>query len=409
MSKGSVYLCLILFVIGGSAAAQKGAKKVPRHPIAITLAFFASLNSQPKHMATNKLSASVNVMTQKQDPRIISLPTFTRAFTFGGLTFPFTMVGQDPARRQTGIIPTQYIALSFFFDEFIDQNGNNIVIDTSVINKPLAASPLFNNAQYATGFTQYEDSVMRAEFFPLFTKDGDADRDDHYHVLLGSPQALIPVQIEVPFGASQVFIDNQGTFFALIDFDFIHSQLETLLQTEPIDVRSIPMLIGRNAVYGNFFDGQAVSCCIGGFHSAFESNRVGNKIFVQTFAFSTWLDSDVADAIFGDPTVFADVFGISHEVGETLNDPFVNNVVPSYQVPGFPPGACQNLLEDGDVVEQTPDPSFPVALNGFTYHPQTLGLLQWFEGITPSNAFNGDFSFPGNNLTAPFTPCPATP
>lgn len=409
MSKGSVYLCLILFALGGSAAAQQRTTKAPRHPIAITPDFFASLNSQPKHMARNKLSRETNVMTRMQDPRIISLPNFTRSFTFGGQTFPFTMVGQDPAKRQTNVIPTQYIALSFFFDEFVDQNGNNIVIDTSVINKSLAASPLFNNAQYATGFTQFEDSVMRAEFFPLFTKDGDADRDDRYHVLLGNPQPLIPVQIEVPFGSSEVFVDNQGTFFALIDFNFLASQLNTLLQTEPVDVKSIPMLITRNAVYGNFFGGQPESCCIGGFHSAFESNQVGNKIFVQTFAFATWLDSDVADAIFGDPTIFADILPISHEVGETLNDPFVNNVVPNYQLPEQPPGTCQNLLEDGDVVEETPNPSFPVTLNGFTYHPQTLALLQWFEGITPSNAINGDYSFPGDNLTAPFTPCPTIP
>lgn len=406
MSKRSVYLCLILLLFGGSAAAQQGTTKVPRQPIVITPGFFASLNTQPKHMASNKLSSSTNAMTQKQDPRIISLPNFTRSFTFGGQTFPFTMVGQDPAKRQTSIIPTQYIALSFFFDEFIDQNGNNIVIDTSVINKPLAASPLFNNAQFATGVTQFEDSVMRAEFFPLITKDGDLDQDDHYHVLLGSPQPLIPVQIEVPFGSSLVFVDNQGTFFALIDINFLNSQLNTLLQTEAIDVRSIPMLITRNAVYGNFFEGIPETCCIGGFHSAFESSQVGNKIFVQTFAFATWLDSDVSDAIFGDPTIFTDIFPISHELGETLNDPFVNNVTPTYQVPGQPAGVCQNHLEDGDIVEGTPNPSFPVTLNGFTYHPQTLGLLQWFEGITPSNAFNGDYSFPGNNLTAPFTPCP---
>lgn len=409
MSKGSAYLCLILFVLGGSAVAQQSTTKVPRHPIAITPGFFASLNSQPKHMASNNLSASTNAMTQAQDPRIISLPNFTRSFTFGGQSFPYTMVGQDPAKRHTTVIPTQYVALSFIFDEFVDQNGNNIVIDTSVINQPLAASPLFNNAPYATGFTQYEDSVMRAEFFPLFAKDGDADRDDRYHLLLGSPQPLIPVQIEVPFGASEVFVDSQGTFFALIDFNFINSQLHTLLQTEPVDVKSIPMLIGRNAVYGEFLDGVPQTCCIGGFHSAFESNQVGNKIFVQTFAFSTWLDSDVADAIFGDPTIFADILPISHELGETLNDPFVNNLTPSYQLPGFSPGTCQNILEVGDVVEGTPDPSFPVTLNGFTYHPQTLGLLQWFEGISPSNAFNGDYSFPGNNLTAPFTPCPTTP
>jgi hypothetical protein len=167
------------------------------------------------------------------------------------------------------------------------------------------------------------------------------------------------------------------------------------------------MFIARNAVYGDFVAQQPVDCCIGGFHAAYEANQTNNKVFVQTFTFAAWLDSDVAEAIFADPTIFADILPISHELGETLNDPFINNITPNYQLPGFPPGTCQNILEVGDVVEGTPNPSFPVTLNGFTYHPQTLGLLQWFEGITPSDAINGAYSFPGNNLTSPFMACPA--
>lgn len=406
MSKVRVYLCVVVFCLSGSVASAQQSTGVPRQPIAVSPGFFSSLNTLPKHTASNKLSSAANAMTQNQDPRIISLPNFTRSFTFGGQTFPYTMVGADPAKRRTTVVPTQYVSLSFSFDEFVDQNGNNIVIDTTVINDLLADSPLFHNSQYATGFTQYEDSVMRAEFFPLYNRDGDNDGDDNYHVLLGSPQPLIPVTIEVPFGSSVVFVDNNGTFFALIDINFISSQLNTLFQTEPISVNAIPLFIGRNTVYGDFVKQQPMDCCIGGFHSALESNQVGNKIFVQTFAFSTWLDSDVADAIFRDPTIFADILPISHEIGETLNDPFVNNRTPRYQLPGFPPGACQAILEVGDVVEGTANPSFPVTLHGFTYHPQTLGLLQWFEGITPSDAINGDYSFPGNNLTSPFTPCP---
>jgi hypothetical protein len=204
-----------------------------------------------------------------------------------------------------------------------------------------------------------------------------------------------------------VFVDPDGTFFAEIDINFIVSQLNTLIQTEPISVDAIPMFVARNAVYGDFVAQQPVDCCIGGFHTAVETNQTNNKISVQTFTFAAWLDSDVADAIFGDPTIFADILPISHELGETLNDPFINNLTPNYQLPGFPPGTCQNVLEVGDVVEGTANPSFPVTLNGFTYHPQTLGLLQWFEGITPSDAINGAYSFPGNNLTSPFVACPA--
>jgi hypothetical protein len=403
------FLMLCLFVTV-AAFGQQNTTTATRHPVVVGSSFFASLNTKQKHMAFNKLSASTNAAAQRQDPRIVSLPNFTRAFSFGGQVFPYTMVGQDPKRKQTTTVPTQYVPLSFFFDEFVDQNGNNIVIDSTTINDEIKHSPLFENSQYATGFTQYEDAQMRAEFYPLFNKDGDNDGDDSFHVLFGHPQTLIPVTIEVPFGSSIVFQAPDGSLGALIDINFIVSQLNTLVQTEPITVSAIPIFLTRNAVYGDFFQGQPQDCCIGGFHTAFESNQVGNKIFVQTFAFAISLDADIADFVFGDPTIFADIFPLSHELGELLNDPFINNATPNYQIPGAPAGFCQNNLEVGDVVENLPNPTQPISLHGFTYHPQTLGLLQWFEGKVPSDAINGDYSFPDPTaLTSPFTPCPVPP
>jgi hypothetical protein len=417
MQRSSACLCLLALGLFSSLPAfgQQKPVVITRHPAAVDSSFFSSLSMKQKHMAFNKLSASTNAAAQKQDPRIVSVPNFTRSFTFGGQTFPYTMVGQDPTKAQTTEVPTQYIPLSFFFDEFIDQNGNNIVIDTTAITDEVKHSPLFDSAPFANGFTQYEDAQMRAEFLPLFrnkSRYGDGDGDDSFHVVLGPPQTLLPVQIEVPVGSSEVFVDSNGTFFALIDINFIVSQLNTLLQTEPITVQSIPIFLTRNAVYGDFVQQQPADCCIGGFHTALETSQLNNKIFVQTFAFSTSLDSDVSAAIFGDPTIFADIFALTHELGELLNDPFVNNVTPNYQLPGLPPGACQNNLEVGDLIENLPNPSRPLTLHGFTYHPQTLGLLQWFEGINPSDAFSGDYSFPDPTVltvkggTAPFTPCP---
>jgi hypothetical protein len=403
------FLVLCLFV-SVTAFGQQNIATARRHPVSVDSSFFASLNTKPKHMAFNKLSASTNAAAKQQDPRIISLPSFTRAFSFGGQVYPYTMVGQDPNRKQTTTVPTQYIPLSFFFDEFVDQNNNNIVIDSTTINDEIKHSPLFENSQYATGFTQYEDAQMRAEFYPLFNKDGDNDGDDNFHVLFGHPQTLIPVTIEVPVGSSIVFQAPDGSLGALIDINFIVSQLNTLVQTEPISVNAVPIFLTRNAVYGDFIQGQPQDCCIGGFHTAFETNQVGNKIFVQTFAFAISLDADIADFVFGDPTLFADIFPLSHELGELLNDPFINNATPNYQIPGAPAGVCQNNLEVGDIVENLPNPTQPISLHGFTYHPQTLGLLQWFEGKTPSDAINGDYSFPDPTaLISPFKPCPVPP
>jgi hypothetical protein len=405
-------MSLSLFCLLGCFAAhaqENPVKAATRLPVAVDSTFFTSLNSRPKHMAINKLSPSTNAAAKQQSPSIVSLPNFTRSFTFGGQVFPYTMVGKDPARKQTTTIPTQYIPMSFFFDEFVDQNGNNIVIDTTVINDQVANSPLFQNSQFATGFTQFEDAVMRAEFFPLFGKNHE-DGEDSYHVLLGRPQTLIPVTIEVPFGSSIVLQAPDGNLLAIIDINYIVSQLNTLIQTEPITVNAIPIFLTRNALYGDFAKQKPVDCCIGGFHTAFETNQVGSNIFVQTFDFATSLDADIADFAFGNPAIFADIFPLSHELGETLNDPFVNNATPSYQIPGAPAGACQNNLEVGDIIENLPNPTQPITLHGFTYHPQTLALLQWFEGKTPSDAINGDYSFPDSTvLTTPFTACPATP
>ena len=131
-----------LSLFGNLAAfGQQNPAKKTRRPIVVGSSFFTSLNIKAKHMAFNKLSASTNAATQKQDPRIVSLPNFTRSFNFGGQNFPYTMDGQDPTRRKSTTVPTQYIPLSFFFDEFVDQNGNNIVIDTTTITNEVIQSP----------------------------------------------------------------------------------------------------------------------------------------------------------------------------------------------------------------------------------------------------------------------------
>jgi hypothetical protein len=135
MAKLCAFLCLCVFSLSCTAAFGQQA---PRHPIAVDRAYFATLNAQPKHTASNRLSSSTSDMTKNQDPRIVSLPSFTRSFTFDGQVFPYTMVGKDPAKGGRTNIPTQYIPMSFLFDEFVDQNGNNIVIDTTVVNHPLA-------------------------------------------------------------------------------------------------------------------------------------------------------------------------------------------------------------------------------------------------------------------------------
>lgn len=406
MRKLVVSAFLIAFCLAGSTAFAQNLQGTgtPRHPLDVSQ--IKSLINSPitaKHTSSNRLSASTNAALQgqaaSQSITIKSVPFFSSSFTFQGQTFPFSMVGHAPQRGGTTHVDTSYLALSFFFDEFVDQNGNNIVIDATGNTSTLLNGPDFERFPFATGNTQFSDAVQRAEFFNVMKK---GDGDDQWHTLLEQPRQFTPVTIEVPFGSSLVFTDGTN-FFAFVDINFMNSQLNTLVQTENIRTDEIPIFVTHNAVYADFVFG---GCCIGGFHTAFQTNQVGNTVFVQTFAFATSLDAAVANDIFGDPTIFADVDAMSHELSETFNDPFVNNIVPSWQFPDAPAGVCSNVLETGDPVENTPNPTFPVTVDNFLYHPQTEALLQWFSRENPSSAFNGDFSFPGNNLTSPSTACP---
>jgi len=109
MTRLFVFLGLCVFSLCCTAAFGQ---QTPRHPVAVDRAYFAALNAQPKHTASNKLSSSTSAMTKNQDPRIVSLPNFTRSFTFGGQVFPYTMVGKDPSKGGRTNIPTQYIPTS---------------------------------------------------------------------------------------------------------------------------------------------------------------------------------------------------------------------------------------------------------------------------------------------------------
>ena len=117
-------------------------------------------------------------------------------------------------------------------------------------------------------------------------------------------------------------------------------------------------------------------------------------------ATSSW----ISPGLFG--AGFQDVTAHSHEIAETYNDPFVasdgiHNITPWWLAPN---GLCQNNLETGDVIEGLPNATFPVTVNGFTYHPQNEALLQWFEFESPSSAIGGAYSYPNMSVLTSLSP-----
>ncbi len=379
----SCFGLLFLTLFSGSAvmAQSQGlasAQSVLKQPEVVdSESFFEEMGAHVKFARTNKMSQDAKAGLAQQ--RVVSVPNWSSSFTFQGQVFPYTMVGRNPRRGDSTEVDTSLIALSFFFDEFVDSSGNNIVFDVTPDVPNVVNSPDFLDAPYGTGFTQFGDAIQRAEFFHVMERD--------WHTRVERPRMLTPVQIEVPVGAAHVFQSRRtGTLFALMDINFFISQLNTIIQLENIKVTELSLMVSPNTLL--FENGDMTQCCVLGFHTAFETKAVGNTHFVQTLAWASWLDP----GIFRDPEV-ADVLPFSHEVSEWLNDPFINNATPAWQFPDGS-GACQANLETGDPVEVLPHESIPVTLHGFVYHPQTEALLQWFSRETPSSAIDGAYSYP---------------
>lgn len=359
-------------------------------------------------------------------PNIIGLdtvPTFTGAFSSpapsidffqsDGFTTvsPFVMIGNAPQLGGTTVIPANLSTVSL---QLLNPDG------TVFANVPFAPfedltedSPNFRDAPYSVGRTQFGDAVQRAEFFNVMGED--------WHTRL-TPQitnrsviqvpALVQIQffdgtiITVPGYTTTTAADGSTVVFML---DLLFSFLDFNQAVNDINAGAFSTKAMNYHVYPNTFlfsvideQGDTV-CCVLGFHEYIFDPSV-HPVPRWIYSFASW----ISPGIFGGG--FQDVTALSHETSEALNDPFGNNIVPTWQFPGIP-GACQANLETGDPVEVLPVATVPIVTREhnevFTYHPQTEALLQWFEIGNPSTAIGGAFSYPNTAaLTAAATPCP---
>jgi hypothetical protein len=138
------------------------------------------------------------------------------------------------------------------------------------------------------------------------------------------------------------------------------------------------------------------NCCTLGYHSATASLKGNGQQQVQTMAFASWADAE----IFGDGNTM-DIHGLSHELSEWMNDPFVHNAVPPWAVPSAPQYGCSGSLETGDPLVGY---AWPVTIGGYTYHPQNEAILPWFARQSPSTAIDGAYTYPDTTLFTSIAP-----
>ena len=404
---------LLLVATGGFA--QTPTPQNPKYPIQVDANYFNTHTlPHPKYLALDLLSPNTKTALNREAEAvlsgnanaigavstIISIPRFSGSFTSGPVQ-PFIMVGNLPQTTGKTIIKTQLVPISLVFDGIINpMTGTTAVINTgpTVVGKTLAG-PDFAHSAYTDGLSlQFADAVQRAEFQSVRRTD--------WHTVLNPPTMFAGVTIHVPSTAVRVFqLSSDGKIFCLLDITFLENQLNALLNSEPLTPRQFRIFLIRNTFL--FQGGNPNNCCVVGFHTAAEA-ITSTQTFIQTLAYASWVDSDVAAQFLGNAN-FMDIVALSHEISEWMNDPFVNNaVIPSWQFPGEP-GICQGNLEVGDPVEVLAHNlvTFPVTIGGFTYHPQNEALLQWFAQVTPSNAIDGAYSYPNeSSLTSASISCP---
>jgi chitinase len=357
-------------------------------PIDAPGGFLQSQGAQPRFEAATKLSEDARAAV-KQD-RIFSVPHFTGSFAWQGNAYPYVMVGNKPQAGGTTEVPTEIIPISLFFEEYVDDNGSPLVLDPAPVLPRVQSSPNFHNANYQTGFTQFADAVQRAQFNSTASQD--------WHTLLGKPQFLQPVRIDVPRGAARVFRNRStGVTYAVVDTSFFISQLNTIIQLENLRVDALAIALTSNVLLAPRSD--VARCCVLGFHTSFDVGELTQVKFVQTFIWASWMDPGILGAS------LADVTPMSHEISEWMNNPFGGNFVPAWQ---HPSGAgCQNNLETADPLAALPNAGFAVPIDGFIYHPHNQVMLQWFQRNPTSDAIDGAFSFPDQTLvTGPSQACP---
>src|ERR1051326_3152446 len=334
-----------------------------------------------------------------------------------GNVFKFTMVGNHPLAGGTTVIPAKLDEVSLVL-----LNANGTVLTTvpfAPFEEATLESPNFEPLDYRSGRNiEYADAVHRAQFFNRMAKD--------WHTVL-IPHVVNKVSITVPrfvnvrlsngtiIQARSYFIGTaaDGSTFVLMlnllfNFFFDNEVVNEInlgnFTTNSLNMTLFPntFLFSLNVNNPNTPGG----CCVLGFHTYFfDPSATPQPRWVTQYA--SW----ISPGLFG--SGFQDVTALSHETAEAFANPFLDNAAPNWQFPGVPATAkiCQNNLEEGDPIEVLANATIPITVTEphftFTYHPQNIPLLQWFEMGPTSNAIDGAFSFPDETvLPHSALPCP---
>jgi len=165
------------------------------------------------------------------------------------------------------------------------------------------------------------------------------------------------INIDVPVGKGHISL-TRGFPFGRVDDSFWEPMIVSLLGTIGATADQIPIFVAKDI---GLYSGTASNCCVLGYHNSTSAAPVA----AQTWVYASWVSSGIF-------TGFEDIVGLSHEVSEWINDPFVGaptigqvpgvNWVAPFILPGQG-GACGVNFETGDSVEALSNGTFTIVGN----------------------------------------------
>ncbi len=333
----------------------------------------------PKYDALRTTSASAGVQPA------LAVPTWKYKFTYLGTHYKnIVFVGTKPSlgavstKIPVDIIPVKMTCDSQVNDpDVLGNNGNNAVQQT-------VASPLFNKSVTytegaATVKTQYEDAFQKVS---LWNKGASATG---YHVLFGTPTLKPEVSLSwtSSSGLCANFAYNGVTIVEAFQSIF-DSDIQSVITSDGIPGNVLPIFVTANS----FLADNSGNCCIGGYHG---------YNGVQTYSDYNYLTTSGGFS--------QDVSALSHELGEWMDDPYVNNS--STNSPPQDPASCATndannpnpLYEVGDPLEGNANfGDYAYTVGGFTWHLQDLVTPEYFGAPSTTSANHAE-TFQGGSYS----------
>jgi hypothetical protein len=263
----------------------------------------------------------------------------------------------------------------FVTDPTTPSCGENASVYTRFLESPLLNDVAYSSNGVALGSRQYIDAFQEAELHG-FAPAG-------YHTnFINYPKYARVITLSVPKadgfagtikGCSRPVAEMSQTWF--------NTEVQKVIQALKFSHAFFTFnLLNNTVMYGT----STKDCCIIGYHSAYGSSSFAQIYGVGSYVAPQWGFKGLDD-----------VAALSHEVGEAVNDPVVQNPTPAWGHIGQVSG-CQLNFEVGDPLSGT---EFAVPLHGFTYHLQDLAFFSWFYRGTAANkqylGTGGKYSFRG--------------